>query len=401
MKILHLVNQRKWTGAAEPVFLLCRELSRLGHTAHLAYSQPVRGKRLSSRPLRQGRLDLFVEPSRCLYRPKIQEKAQELQLNIREDIRLNTLANVRDNRNDYQVLKKIFVKKEYDIVHCHLSHSLYLALLARGQQKGKPYLFYTHHSARPPKTDYLHGNMFRNRVDRILTPSPQAAETFTEKMHLPQEKVILHRGGIELGPFENPPAGKQFRENLGLPEKCLLVGTVARMQPKRDHETLIRALARLNQPAEEVQCLLIGDGEHRIPIENLILQLNLEDQVHAPGYLQEDFLQAFAALDIFIYPAPGSDASCRAVMEAMALGKPVVGCRAAAVPLLINDGQTGYLFEQGNAEQLAEKLEALINSPHTRKTFGAAARQKAFAEFSIQSLSRTMEKLYTDVLTRL
>jgi glycosyltransferase involved in cell wall biosynthesis len=400
MKILHLLSSRKWTGAAEPVFQLCRELIRRGHEVDLAYSQPLPGKRLSSRNLREGKLNLWVEPSRSLYRPAMKQKAEEMGIPVLEALRLNVAANLRDNWNDYFLLRKIFREGRYDIVHCHLGHALFLALLSRGKSGSGPRLVYTHHPAKPLRSGPLQKALVHSRIDHLIVHSPEAETSCKARLRLPEEKISLLRGGIDLEPYLAPQSGAAYREKLGLAPGCLLVGMVARMQERRDHFTLIRAMAQLGLSKEKVACLLIGDGEHRIPIESLIRDLKLEGQVFAPGYLGEDYLDALAAIEVFVYTAPGSDASCRAVMEALAMGKPVVGARRAAVPLLVEEGQTGYLFEPGNAEELASRIGTFLEHRERIGEFGDRGREFARRELSCSHLGQAVEAIYQALLLR-
>ncbi len=394
MKILHLLSSRKWTGAAEPVFQLCRELIRRGHEVDLAYSQPLPGKRLSSRNLREGKLSLWVEPSRSLYRPAMKQKAEEMGIPVLEAFRLNVAANLRDNWNDYFLLRKIFRESRYDIVHCHLGHALFLALLSRGKPGMNTRLVYTHHPAKPLRSGPIQKALVHSRIDHLIVHSPEAEASCKARLRLPEEKISLLRGGVDLEPYLAPRSGAAYREKLSLAPGCLLVGMVARMQERRDHFTLIRAMAKLALPKEKIACLLIGDGEHRIPIESLIREMGLEGQVFAPGYLGEDYLDALAAIEVFVYTAPGSDASCRAVMEALAMGKPVLGARRAAVPLLVEEGQTGYLFESGNAEQLAARIGIFLEHRDRIGEFGDRGREFALRELSCSHLGQAVEAIY-------
>ena len=398
MKILHLLSSRKWTGAAEPVFLLCRGLMQRGHEVHLAYSQPLKGKRLSSRHLREGKLGLFIEPSRSLYRPGMKQKADEWGLTVLADLKLNVIVNIRDNWNDYKLLRSLFKQGRYDIIHCHLGHAFYLALFCRGSQSSNPQLIYTHHSTKPLRRNFLHRTLIPKRTAHIIAHCPEVEQAYQKDFGIPPERISLLKGGIDLQPFESPPSGKEFRSKLGIPQECLLVGMVARMQERRDHFTLIRALAEMNLPQEKLSCLLIGDGEHRIPIENLIQESGLKEQVWAPGYLGEDYLEALSAVDVFVYTAPGSDASCRAVIEAMAMGKPVIGVHRASVPLLIEEEKSGFLFEPGSVSELSEKIQFFLKHPEKIIEFGQRGRERVEAELSSSHLVDEVEKIYQKVL---
>jgi len=324
----------------------------------------------------------------------MKQKAEEMRIPVLEALRLNVAANLRDNWNDYFLLRKIFREGRYDIVHCHLGHALFLALLSRGKPGADTRLVYTHHPAKPLRSGPIQKALVHSRIDHLIVHSPEAEASCKTHLRLPEEKISLLRGGIDLEPYLAPRSGAAYREKLGLAPGCLLVGMVARMQERRDHFTLIRAMAKLGLPKEKVACLLIGDGEHRIPIESLMRELGLEAQVFAPGYLGEDYLDALAAIEVFVYTAPGSDASCRAVMEALAMGRPVLGARRAAVPLLVEEGQTGYLFKPGSAEELAARIGIFLERRDRIGEFGDRGREFARRELSCSHLGQAVEAIY-------
>ena len=117
------------------------------------------------------------------------------------------------------------------------------------------------------------------------------------------------------------------------------------------------------------------------------------------GYLGEDYLEALSAVDVFTYTAPGSDASCRAVIEAMAMGKPVIGVHQASVPLLIEEEKSGFLFEPGNVSDLSEKSQFFLNHPEKIKEFGKQGRLRAQKDLTSSQLTDEVEKIYQKVLS--
>jgi glycosyltransferase involved in cell wall biosynthesis len=86
------------------------------------------------------------------------------------------------------------------------------------------------------------------------------------------------------------------------------------------------------------------------------------------------------------------------VLEAMALGKPVIGSRIGGIPEQIDDGKTGFLFEMGNVEELSSKMLLISENSDLRRRMGAAARKKLEQEFSLDAHCSKLLKIYEEVL---
>ncbi len=398
MKVLHLLSTSKWTGAAEPVFLLCRELIRRGHDVRLAFPRPFRGWRLSSKQLRQGKVHVWIDQTASSGdRPALEQRADAMGIPTCPELRLHIYPNLRHNLNDFWALRRLVRRERLDLLHCHLPHAYYLGALARPAEGYR--LVYSHHPPKPMRRDPWHRWLVHRRTDHILTYSPEVADAYGEVFKVPKDKLTLLRGGIDLEAYRAGLSGEAIRDKWNVPKNFLLLGMVARMQERRDHATLLQAIARLGASSGQLRCLLIGRGEHRATLQSLAAGLGIADQVIFAGYLEKDYLEGLAAIDVFVYTAPGSDASCRAVIEAMAMGKPVIGVRQAAVPLLVEPGQTGFLFDPGNAEQLAKKIQLFQQSPQLATQLGQEGRRKAESELTTARLAQAVEEVYQRLVT--
>jgi glycosyltransferase involved in cell wall biosynthesis len=398
VKILHAISTSRWTGAAEPVFLLCRALQQRGHQVKLAFSQRIRNRALSSRRLRLDQSDLYVTPPTVEQAPPLELKAEQMGLEVFPSLQLKVYLNLSDNWHDYRLLRRIFRDGDFDLVHCHLSHAFSLAALAHGGSRKASPLVFTHHSAKPFSADPFRGWMLRKCCDHVITHGVEVAEDYRRRFKLDDQRLSLLEGGIDLESYREIPDGGTFRRKWNLDAGCLVFAMVARMQSRRDHATLLRALARLGQHKQPFRCLLIGRGEHREALEKQAESLDISDKVVFTGYLHEDYHEALAAADVFVYTAPGSESSCRGIMEAMAVGRPVAGVRRAAVPLLIEPEKNGFLFDPGDDQALANCLKRYLDNPPLARSQGEAARLKAFRQFSIEHLAEQVEKIYASLL---
>lgn len=138
---------------------------------------------------------------------------------------------------------------------------------------------------------------------------------------------------------------------------------LGRIEAEKHIDELLRAVARLD-PVLEVKVEIIGDGEQRTALERLARELGIADRVHFAGYVPEEYLkQQLTRATVFAIPSRAELQSI-ATMEAMASGLPVVGAHAMALPHLIHDGENGFLYEPGDVDAFAARLEEILTMPH-------------------------------------
>ena len=175
---------------------------------------------------------------------------------------------------------------------------------------------------------------------------------------------------------------------------AFLVGLVARVQPHRRFDLLWDAAARLAARGVDFRLLLIGRGTRYDALaREPVARRGLSDRVVLAGYLLgEDYASTLAALDAQVMLVPGSDPTCRALREGMALGRAVVATRRGLLPDLVADGETGCLVD-ADPEALAAALARLARDPALRERLGAAARAHAAAEFALPRAGERLEAL--------
>jgi glycosyltransferase involved in cell wall biosynthesis len=158
-------------------------------------------------------------------------------------------------------------------------------------------------------------------------------------------------------------------------------------------------MARLRERLPEARLVLVGRGEHRPALEALVRTLGLERTVTFAGYRGADLPETLAALDCLVFLGTGSEESCRAVLEGMAVARPVVAAPVGAVPEIVVDGQTGWLVEAA-PEPLAEGLEAALGDRERARGMGAAGRSRVESLFTPSRRAALVEAIYTQVLAK-
>jgi glycosyltransferase involved in cell wall biosynthesis len=194
-----------------------------------------------------------------------------------------------------------------------------------------------------------------------------------------------------------------IRNELAIARLSRLVGIVGNIKPWKGQEIVIRAMALVRERFPEAVCLLIGDTSpdelsYREAMVRLIAELGLNGRVLLTGF-RADVANYINVLEIQVHASTNPEPFGRVLLEAMALGKPLVASNAGAAPEIVVEGETGLLFEPGNHDSLAAKLVELLDDAGRALQMGLAGRQRLGERFSIAQSVRETEALYQRILT--
>jgi len=364
LKIVHLLASHKWTGPAEAVVTLCRDLVTGGHHVRF-FCTPNPRRLLADQAVRHG-----VIPDEGL---RLERKHPIL---IAADIRW---------------LKNFLRRERPDILHLHLSADHWIGGLAARWAGTATRVVRTVHHPRSIDRRPFRAKLYGSMTDGFITLCERDCEKLRQGYQLDSKPVSVIHGAVDTSRFCIDAEARLGRAEFGLKMTTPVIGMVSRFQPHRRHETMIAVIDRLRKRLPLVRLLLVGRGEHQPVIEKMVKDLALERYVIFTGYRDRDLPQIYAAMDVAVQLASGSDGSCRATLEAMAVGRPVVGFPVAALPETIIDGATGYLVPEGDLDALTDRLEGLLTDRSRSQSLGEAARKRIESEFTeMARLERTV-----------
>jgi len=226
------------------------------------------------------------------------------------------------------------------------------------------------------KLDYV--NLFRQ--SELMLPISHLWENKLIEMGCPPEKIHVTRMGIEPEKFNFQP-----RRAFQTP---LRIVSVARLTEKKGLDVAVKASAILKQRGGQFQYTIIGNGDQDEMMRDFIAREGMEDCVSMPGFKpQEEIRRALSEADIFLLPSKtAADGDMEgipvALMEAMAVGLPVVSTFHSGIPELIENNVSGWLVEEDDPEALAETLLKLSQGEVDVAPVVAAARHKVETEFN-------------------
>jgi glycosyltransferase involved in cell wall biosynthesis len=238
---------------------------------------------------------------------------------------------------------------------------------------------------------------FVNPVVNVVTAnSASVAAAARRERFLAAGKVRLVPNGVDLARFDpaRHPA-EASRTALGLPPGDRVVGSVGHLSPVKGHADLLDAAALLVRRGVPLRVLLVGDGPLRPALAEKAQALGIEDRVVFTG-VRDDVPAVLAAMDVFALPSR-TEGMSNALLEAMAMGRPVVATAVDGNADLVRDGVTGRLVPSRDPEALAGALDAVLADPAAARSLGCAARRYVAESHSLPAMVSRYEQLYEEL----
>ena len=204
---------------------------------------------------------------------------------------------------------------------------------------------------------------------------------------------VIPHGIAEPPPVEKDAARRKLKIDLQVP----VIVFAGRLEREKNIPSLIRAIAALRSRWPHVQCLIAGEGSQRKMLASLIKKLDLQGNVRLLCFCQ-NVNELIGAADMLVLPSDVESFGL-VVLEAMALGKPVVATRSGGPEEIVLEGETGILVEPDDTQALAQAIAKLIANESLRAKMGESGRLRFSEDFTATRMARQTAKLYRTLAT--
>jgi glycosyltransferase involved in cell wall biosynthesis len=263
-------------------------------------------------------------------------------------------------------------------------------------------LYFVNNTPAPYKSffrwpDYLFDRLVARWVTLFITGSTYNAVALRRVLCLPLGKVANIPNGVAMANASKNP--NSVRDGLGADGRCVVV-VAAVLEERKGHVYLLRALDLMRrrgmQPLPLV--IVVGGGAQEKFLQRFVDRASLQDSVRFVGPKERaDCLDFIEASDVLVLPSVGNEDWPNAVLEAMSMGKPVIGTRVAGIPDQIEHGITGLLVAPRDAVGLADALQQLAENSVLRRSLGQAGAEKCRREFALTVVMNRYRDLYSDL----
>ena len=380
LRVCHVVSANSWTGAevqlaTDAAYLVARPDVSL--TAVLLNEGPL------ARELRRLRVEVAIV----------------------DETRTCVLGILR-------FLIRFLKEHQIDLVHTHRDKDNVLGTVA-AKLAGTPHVVRTVHGLREPRAaqaaqaEMTGWNNLEFRVyealdkaaslcfaDLVIAASKRMADALRESGYRPTRVTHIHNS-VDLRTVTARRSPDDVRRELGIDRATLLIGTASALSPGKGHAGLLRAARLILQKEPATKFLVVGSGPHERERLASAATLRVDGVCLIPG-TRTEIHDLMAAMDIFVLPSL-HEGIPTAILEAMALGKPVVATAVGGAPEIVQHGVTGLLVEPGDEAALAGACLELARDRDLAQRLGAQARRLVADEFSHERCGGDLMDAYRSV----
>jgi glycosyltransferase involved in cell wall biosynthesis len=283
-----------------------------------------------------------------------------------------------------------------DILHCHLIPSNIIAK-PLGALLGVPVVInhdHTNDTRRAESRLLLALDRFSNRfASHIVAVSASCRNFLITRESIPANDVTLVPNAIDLLRFSPAVARRdQARLELGLPASARVVAGVGRLNPQKNFALFLDVAAQLAPRFPDLHFLLAGDGPEEKMLREKAAALGIADRVTFSGYVADTRL-VYLAADVLLMPSR-YEGLPMTLLEAMAMGLPVVASQLDGIAEVIGDGREGFLVPSDEAALFVERTAALLQDAELSSCIAQNARAKIEASFSVERMTSAVEEIY-------
>lgn len=380
IKLIHIITRLDKGGSAENTFLTLKGLDKSRYEVSLI-AGPVE------------------DPS--------QDRRKQIEESGVNDIEVPQLRRNINLFYDFPALLKIrrLLKREKpDIVHTHTSKAGLLGRLA-ARLAGVPSIIHTPHGhvffgyfgALKTRIFILFEKLASRITDRTIALTPREKADYLSYKVTGEDKLVVIPSGIELHKCQPTPREERskLRKELGIPDRSTVVGTAGRLVPVKGPGFLIQAAGQVISEHPDTYLVFAGDGPLRKGLEKDAVDRGLAKNIIFTGW-RDDMARVLSVFDIFCLPSL-NEGMGRVLVEAMALGKPVVASDVGGIPDLIIPGKNGILVPPRNPGELARQILFLIKNREEREKLGRAGKEMVSA-YSDEIMVKKIAELYEKAL---
>jgi len=295
-------------------------------------------------------------------------------------------------------LRQALNEANIDLLHVHLDYSNIFGIATALSLGAKRPILLGHIHVDPLSR---HPSWFRltlaavaSQVEAHVTATPGVAKvTMKGLWHRPRRMEVI-APGINLEVFSAKRCAEPATSELRRDAKRV-VGVVARLAPQKAIHSALEAIPYLLSKEPSTRLLVVGEGPSRPALEAQCERLGISASVTFLGYVS-DVATAYAAMDVLVLPSQHEGFGI-VLIEAMAMGVPVVATRVRGIEEVVDDGDTGLLVPYDNPQELASNILLLFDDRELRIRLKAAARSKVERNYTRERMVRDFEALYADL----
>ncbi len=293
-------------------------------------------------------------------------------------------------------LIKLLNRQKPHILHTYLFHANFLGRIA-GRIAGVPIIISSVRTMEKQKWHHVYLDMLTCwMVDKEVCVSKDVEGFVRKYAKVPAHKLITIYNGIDFKDISIAKNIEDKKKELSINQFNPIIGTVGHLTVAKGVVYLLKAFQLVLEDFPNACLLVVGDGPQEKELKKSALELNIVPSVKFLGF-REDAIDIMNVMDVFVLPSLW-EGMPNVVLEAYALGKPVVSTRVGGTEEIIKDGETGFLVSPKDWRNLAKCIKSLIKDTEMKERFGFKGKEFVSKNFSLEKMVKATEKLYEKLI---
>jgi len=293
-------------------------------------------------------------------------------------------------------LRRLIRKERVEILNTHSSLDSWVGLLAWFSRPQGVKLVRTRHLSTPVSTNWPTRGLYRTPA-AVITTSRDISELLQGRLGVRPDRLHAIPTGVSLEDFAPRSPDPVLAASLHLPPGAFVFGTVSVLRSWKGHLYLLEAFNHLVDEGREVFLLIVGEGPYRPVIEAKIQELGLAGRVRLAGH-QDRVPEWLALMDAFVMASYANEGVPQALLQALALGRPVAATTAGGIPEVIIPEETGLLAPPRNPQALARIMSRLLQEADLRQGFSQRGPRLVTARYSLEQMADALEAVYDGIM---
>lgn len=293
--------------------------------------------------------------------------------------------------------RRLLKRERPEIVHVNSSRDSWIAVLSARLVDPRPKVIRTRHISAPLTDNVATHLLYRRLFDLVIvTGGERNRQDLIRRDGLAPDRVAAFPIGLDVEYFSPAKPRHDIRAELGILPGHKLVGLISYLRDYKGHRYFVEAAAKVLKQQQGVAFLIVGEGPEEQNIRAQIERLGLTTEVRMLGF-RDDLLDVFRSLDLFVIPTIEGDTIPQVLMQALAIGLPVVSTTTGSIPDVVADGESGFIVPPRDADALADRICRLLGDPELRAAMGRRGRQTVERSYSIDRMVDELERVYRRV----
>jgi glycosyltransferase involved in cell wall biosynthesis len=307
-----------------------------------------------------------------------------------------TLLSMQKSRYPQAIvrLRALIQRHRPMILQVNSSRDSWIGSIAARLIRPRPKVIRIRHISAPLNRNLTTRLLYQQLLDMVVvTGGEKTRRELIDRDGLVADRVAAFPIGLDVEYFRPAAPDRDLRQELGLPKGHLLVGLISYLRSYKGHEYFIEAARSIAAKRDDVTFIIVGEGPEEQPIRRCIEQLGMTAKIRMLGF-REDLLNVFRSLDVFAIPSVEGDTIPQVLMQALAMGIPVVSTTVGSIPDVVIDGKTGFVVPARDSTALADRIVTLLDDAGLRARMAVQGRSLVEGTYSIGKMLDRMEAVY-------